>query len=839
MPIAKLDEATTMLLASSVNITSPVDLVKELIDNAIDAKADLIEILISPNTLDQIRVRDNGCGISVDDLDGLGRPAHTSKLQNFEQLATHGVCTLGFRGQALASANATATIYVVTKTADEPVATRVRLAFGVGGIAERYPPVSGTKGTTVQANNLFEDMRPRKQLLLKEGKKSITRIKEMLTAYGVANPFLRMLFRVSGNEKYFWKCGHPGVHGLMEKAMEIFGRELAANCNLHTLGDANNLFALETLLPNGDCAVEAVKGKGYFISVNGRPISSTCGVGKALVARFRTQFTQCLDERGITAVQQPFCIVRIKCSPALYDANVASMKDEVLFADEKALLECFDGLCRTAYADEPQAQNHQALQSLSVTAKGKPLQKNSFKKTPEKPIVAHNGNDSTKRVAAKMRTNVKVNMSRTESATDDDEAMIDVTIPEKQNKSVTAQKGPKDVEKQSSTKSNKQLLGIERYLLRASDFDIAMDATATQEIMQPSCSGTEEIDVQEHTRQPLQTLSPSALNIMANHVDFGSDVGNPEMDNVPAPSTLRSHLNRRNTLPLEPPIRRDRQTLDSPSPPLSPLIRGRRPGPAPMGRALATILHTPPSSDPARNERQTAGSQDGYISRRAPESSPLRGFGQPAHWSAPRHSESGIDGHRQALQNTRTSSRRVAQRRGVAARATRIVAGTAPSIRAGVPDASSGLRAEHEEALWRNLTTLEDETEPQFESMAMDPVEYSHIAQVMLMRSPPKSKVPERRSRSRSRSGRSVSRTNSAILPLETIPFGQQTFDKMKFQKISMMDVQKHMRLYVSWEQHTADGKLACTLPPAENNEARDIERRLNFVVQAWKNEGS
>ena len=86
MAIHPLPQETIRLLSSSVKLTNPCDVLKELVDNAIDAEATSIDVVVSANTLDKIVVRDNGHGIPLEDLDLLGRRGHTSKLRSFEEL---------------------------------------------------------------------------------------------------------------------------------------------------------------------------------------------------------------------------------------------------------------------------------------------------------------------------------------------------------------------------------------------------------------------------------------------------------------------------------------------------------------------------------------------------------------------------------------------------------------------------------------------------------------------------------------------------------------------------------------------------------------------------------
>src|SRR5690348_6177351 len=105
MPISALSEGTVRTLGSALVITSPLLLLKELLDNAIDSGATSVDVIVSPNTVDKIEVRDNGHGIDPGNFESLGRPGHTSKLRSFDELSKVGATTLGFRGAALASAN--------------------------------------------------------------------------------------------------------------------------------------------------------------------------------------------------------------------------------------------------------------------------------------------------------------------------------------------------------------------------------------------------------------------------------------------------------------------------------------------------------------------------------------------------------------------------------------------------------------------------------------------------------------------------------------------------------------------------------------------------------------
>ena len=123
MPIAALSEDTVHALSSSQTLNDPAYLVKELVENALDAKASSISVEVSYNTLDMIQVKDNGFGIAPDDREILGRRYCTSKIRDFDDISKLGGRYLGFRGEALASATELSeSLTISTRIDGEPVA---------------------------------------------------------------------------------------------------------------------------------------------------------------------------------------------------------------------------------------------------------------------------------------------------------------------------------------------------------------------------------------------------------------------------------------------------------------------------------------------------------------------------------------------------------------------------------------------------------------------------------------------------------------------------------------------------------------------------------------------
>jgi DNA mismatch repair ATPase MutL len=132
MPISALPQETARVLTSSVALNDAVSIIKELVDNALDARATIVTIELSVNTLDVIQVKDNGTGIGVDDRQLLCKRGCTSKIRDLDDLASLGGRSLGFRGEALFSAcNVSGYVSVTTRVEGEMVGTSLK--YGSNG----------------------------------------------------------------------------------------------------------------------------------------------------------------------------------------------------------------------------------------------------------------------------------------------------------------------------------------------------------------------------------------------------------------------------------------------------------------------------------------------------------------------------------------------------------------------------------------------------------------------------------------------------------------------------------------------------------------------------------
>ncbi|RKF60006.1 DNA mismatch repair protein MutL [Erysiphe neolycopersici] len=371
MAIAPLPEATICLLGSTQALTTPTSLVKELIDNALDAKATSLEIIISPNTIDKIEVRDNGNGIPREDFNALGRRGYTSKLRTFDELKFIGGISLGFRGEALFSAAQLGKVSVTSKSEGETVATTAWLQpqGGVDSLISTSHPI----GTTICVTEFFWSIPVRKQTCLKEASKTMGKIKELLRAYSLARPHIRFNLKVNKSGKSSWLYSPCRNNGIKETVSQVIGRDLASQCmeksvifseimcsrtkNDIELGTAtssdtstdNNKFVLDMFLPKPTADTSKIS-HGQYISVDGRPMSNNKGTVKRIITIYKHYVKSCFFE-FINRISNPFLQMNIKCPMESYDPNIEPAKDDVIFINEQILLESIENTFKEIYGE--------------------------------------------------------------------------------------------------------------------------------------------------------------------------------------------------------------------------------------------------------------------------------------------------------------------------------------------------------------------------------------------------------------------------------------------------------------------------------------------------------
>jgi DNA mismatch repair protein MutL len=555
MAIQALPQCTVRLLGSSMKITSPCDVVKELLDNAMDARATAVEVTIAPNTVDRISVKDNGIGIDVEDFSALGRRAHTSKLREYSELANIGRTSLGFRGEALAGVNAVANVTITTKRSGDPIAWKIELIHSTGGVKERRP-VSATVGTTVAVTKLFENLPPRKHHVLKNGKKGVTQIQKLLKAYAFAQPSIKMSLKIVGDSKPAWSYAPQHPNPNREAILQILGTDVLANCiQIHEATYENRGTSTQTeaqeqaqwqftgYIPKSNHSLENMKDRAIFLSIDKRPMSRGWHITKRLVSILESHLSRTSTSNGGKRHSGLFLQLDIKCSNDSYDPNITAMKDELLIFSEKGLLDGFDLACKRAYAT-----HNQALQSAHPTATPE-LQPDSTPGDHLQHVRAtidkqgslrragavgsqhgriyrsqdwsDNSGATQPMTKAQMKVAFKVNMERgnnDDSEEDESDAAVEVEIP---RLPPIRDNQPDNGERQRSPRGN-----IRQYFhpIPKANFKIACDSTET-EIPRVENFTNRQLDKPcSSERSPLQPLSENALNRIRDEAESGPEL---------------------------------------------------------------------------------------------------------------------------------------------------------------------------------------------------------------------------------------------------------------------------------------------------------------------------
>ena len=200
-------------IAAGEVVERPASIVKELVENSIDAGAGSVAIEIERGGVQRISVRDDGCGIAKDELRLAVTRHATSKIERADDL--EGVATLGFRGEALASAAAVAMLTIVSRRPAERSAWRIEVH---GSTEQRFAPAAHPPGTTVEIRELFFNT-PARRKFLKTERTEALHIAEAVRRTALANPGIGFRLSQSGRtvEDY------PQVESLAERMERVLG----------------------------------------------------------------------------------------------------------------------------------------------------------------------------------------------------------------------------------------------------------------------------------------------------------------------------------------------------------------------------------------------------------------------------------------------------------------------------------------------------------------------------------------------------------------------------------------------------------------------------------------
>ena len=352
--IQLLDQKTIDNIAAGEVIERPASVVKELVENAVDAKANAVTVEIKDGGMTLIRVTDNGIGIPKDQVKTAFLRHATSKICSVEDLLS--VSSLGFRGEALSSISAVAQVELVTKTAESFSGVSYKI---YGGEEEAFDDIGAPDGTTFLVKNLFYNT-PARRKFLKSATTEAGYVEQMMVHIALSHPEISFKF-IHNNKNKIYTSGNGKVKDII---YHIYGRDVAGalipleaqNEDVKVTG-----FVAKPYVSRGNRNYES-----YFI--NGRYIKSSI-IYKAIEEGYRT-FTM--------KHRYPFVCLDFKIDQELLDVNVHPTKMEIRFRNGREIYELVVDAVRAALLQKDLVQD-----VLRETPKKKELPKTKEVKKPE------------------------------------------------------------------------------------------------------------------------------------------------------------------------------------------------------------------------------------------------------------------------------------------------------------------------------------------------------------------------------------------------------------------------------------------------------------------------
>src|SRR5476649_1471094 len=310
MPVRQLPEQVVNRIAAGEVVERPASVVKELVENAIDAGASRIDVFTDGGGRRRIGITDDGSGMTYGDL-ALAVDRHaTSKLDDEDLLA---IRTLGFRGEALPSIGAVAKLDITTRHAAEPHAWSLSVEAGA---KSAIMPAALSQGTRVEVSDLFYAT-PARLKFLKTDRTEAEAIREVVRRLAMARP--DVAFTLAGEERapVTWAAALPGAAGRLTRLGDILGADFRASA-IEVRSER------EGVVVEGFAAAPSLtraNALGQYLFVNGRPVRD-----KLIIGAVRAAYSDYLPRD-----RHPVVALFVTSDPQEVDANVHPAKTEVRF----------------------------------------------------------------------------------------------------------------------------------------------------------------------------------------------------------------------------------------------------------------------------------------------------------------------------------------------------------------------------------------------------------------------------------------------------------------------------------------------------------------------------
>ncbi|MFH1399535.1 MAG: DNA mismatch repair endonuclease MutL [Candidatus Woesearchaeota archaeon] len=343
-----LDKALVSKIAAGEVVERPVSVVKELVENSLDAGATKIEVEVEEGGKGLIRVKDNGTGMEEEDAVLAVESHTTSKIRELDDL--FNITTLGFRGEALASIASVAHVKIRTRTSNAMVGTEV-------DVNRSITEVGCPKGTVVEVRDLFFNI-PARRKFVKSIEHELRLILDLVTRYALGFP--EVFFRVMHNGKVVLSA--PATTDTVGNIANIYGRNLAK----------------QLLMVNFSSAQIEVMG---FVSKPGlskpnRHFQSVLVNKRYVKSKLVSDAVQDAYYTLLPAKRYPVFVLHLSLNPRQIDVNVHPAKKEIKFGDEKKVYDAVVAAVKRIFGESQLIAEMGSVQSVLVTKR--PIQKRVY-----------------------------------------------------------------------------------------------------------------------------------------------------------------------------------------------------------------------------------------------------------------------------------------------------------------------------------------------------------------------------------------------------------------------------------------------------------------------------
>ena len=317
--IRKLDETVVNRIAAGEVIQRPVNAVKEMIENSLDAKSSAIQVTVKSGGLKFLQIQDNGCGIRKEDMGIVCERFTTSKLCKFEDL--NKISTYGFRGEALASISHVAHVTIITKTAESNCAYKAH--YSDGKPKGDPKPCAGNRGTQITVEDLFYNITTRKKALKSPGEE-YAKIVDVVSKYAIHNSGIA--FTVKKHGQNMGDLRTLNTSSVLDNISTIYDTNIAKEILEISCDNEKYGFKMKGYITNANYSKKKLT---FLLFINHRLVDSS-GIRKALDAVYSAYLP-----KGT----HPFVYLSLELNPLNVDVNVHPTKHEVHFLHEDSIIE--------------------------------------------------------------------------------------------------------------------------------------------------------------------------------------------------------------------------------------------------------------------------------------------------------------------------------------------------------------------------------------------------------------------------------------------------------------------------------------------------------------------